>query len=145
MNAKSVIAFLPIKPLYAKRLLSGKKKYEFRRNSIKHDLTHVIIYASSPIKKIIGVAEVQKVAVASPSATWEQSKQVAGISRKAFREYFQGKKQAYAIKIKRVIPFGKWIAPVEMDNGFKVPQSFSYVNSSFFDKVIKAGAVPDGW
>lgn len=144
MNAKSVIAFLPIKPVYAKRLLSGKKKYEFRRNPIRHDLTHVIIYASSPIKKIIGVAEVQKVMVASPSATWEQSKQVAGISRKAFREYFQGKKQAYAIKIKKIIQFGKWISPVAMDNGFKVPQSFTYVNSYFLHKVVNAGTGTDG-
>ncbi len=143
MNAKSVIAFLPIKPVYATRLLSGKKKYEFRRNSIRHDLTHVIIYASSPIKKIIGVAEVQKVIIASPSATWEQSKQVAGISRRAFREYFQGKKQAYAIKIKKIIRFNKWLDPLEMDNGFKVPQSFSYVNPSFLNKVISAGAETD--
>jgi len=59
--------------------------------------------------------------------------------RKLFREYFKNKKIAYAIKIKKVIPFDKPITPKEIEMCFNVPQSFSYVNTAFFRKVLLKG------
>lgn len=67
------------------------------------------------------------------------TKHAAGISRKLFREYFQGKKTAYAIQIKKVYPFNRVVDPSEIENGFKIPQSFSYVNTAFFRKVLMKG------
>ena len=57
MSADSVIAFLPIKPIYANRILEGSKRYEFRRTRLRQDITHVVIYSTSPVKKIVGIAE----------------------------------------------------------------------------------------
>lgn len=136
---KCVIAFMPIKPIYARKLMSGEKKYEFRKSPINDNLTHIIIYASSPVKKVIGLAEVKRVLVTSPSAVWTQTKHAAGIARKEYDNYFAGKKQAYAIEIKKVVHLAKEIAPIELENGFKVPQSFSYVDSKFYLKVAKKG------
>jgi len=144
-NANSVIVFLPIKPIYAKKLIAGEKKYEFRKRGFRLDLTHIIIYASSPLRRIVGVAEVQRVIVDSPTATWERAKQAAGISRKAYREYFQGKSKAYAIKISKIIPFSNWIDPVSLENGFKVPQSFSYVDHLFFHRALSVGKATHAW
>ncbi len=53
-----------IKPKYVERILSGEKKYEFRKRIWKKQVDRVFIYASSPVKKIvasfvpIGVVEV---------------------------------------------------------------------------------------
>ncbi len=59
VNNDSVVAFMPIKPIYAEKLIKGEKKYEFRKTAIRSDLSHIIIYATSPVKKIIGIAEIK--------------------------------------------------------------------------------------
>ncbi len=132
---------MPIKPIYAQRLVIGEKKYEFRKSPIRNDLTHIIIYASSPIKKIIGLAEVRCVLEAAPSTIWDKTKHAAGIERKAFDAYFQGKKKAYSIEIKKIIRFKKEVEIAQLENGFKVPQSFSYVDHKFYKKVARKGGI----
>jgi predicted transcriptional regulator len=89
--------------------------------------------------KIIGVAEISSIGVASPTATWENTKHAAGISRQAFRKYFYGKKLAYAIAIENVCALENWVSPHEVQVGFRVPQSFSYVNQPFLKRVLKKG------
>jgi hypothetical protein len=42
------IVFLPIKPIYAERLMDGTKRFEFRRRPMSADVTHIVVYASSP-------------------------------------------------------------------------------------------------
>lgn len=135
----STIAFLPIKPRYAHRIVSGQKRFEFRKASFASDVSHIVIYASTPVMKIIGVAEISSIGVASPTATWENTKHAAGISRQAFREYFFGKKLAYAIAIENVCALENWVSPHEVQVGFRVPQSFSYVNQPFLKRVLKKG------
>jgi len=139
LNGGSVIAFMPIKPIYAEKLIAGIKKYEFRKTTIRDNLSHIIIYATSPVKKIMGAAEVKEVQSLSPTKTWEKTKHAAGISRKLFRNYFKGKKVAHSIQIKEVISFKNWVDPDQIDNGFSVPQSFSYVNQDFYNKVLRRG------
>jgi len=93
MSGALRIAFMPIKPVYAEKIIDGSKKFEFRRASIKGDLTHLIIYASSPVKKIIGIASVDGVDVSCPLEAWGNAKHAAGISQEAFLDYFQGKEK----------------------------------------------------
>ncbi|WKZ33152.1 MAG: hypothetical protein QY316_01730 [Thermodesulfobacteriota bacterium] len=130
---------MPIKPVYAIKLMEGLKKYEFRRTAIRQDITHIIIYASSPVKKIVGIAEVESVNVASPTAIWESTKSSAGITRKEYRKYFQGTRQAVAIKIKDVIRLKCDIEPDKVREGFKVPQSFLYIDMDFVKRMIGKG------
>lgn len=130
---------MPIKPMYATKLIEGFKKYEFRRTAIRQDITHLVIYASSPIKKIIGIAEVESVNVASPTAIWESTKYDAGITRKEYRRYFQGSNRAVAIKIKDVIRLNYNIEPDKIRDGFKIPQSFLYIDMDFVKGTIHKG------
>lgn len=141
MNGESLIAFMPIKPEYANRILSGEKQFEFRRTSIRSDLTHLIIYSSSPVKRIVALAEVDSVEMASPSALWDRTKHAAGISRRNYREYFSGAGSAVAISLKRVLPLVSKIEPSEVEEGFNIPQSFRYVDEMFLDKVLSLGLI----
>jgi len=135
------IAFMPIKPIYADKIIDGSKKFEFRRASIKGDLTHLIIYASSPVKRIIGIAVVDGVDISSPLEAWGNTKHAAGISRADFLDYFQGKEKAVTIKFKDILPLGRDVCPKEIEVDFKVPQSFKYVQSSFLQDVLTKGDV----
>lgn len=139
MNGALRIAFMPIKPIYAERIVDGSKKFEFRRASIKGDLTHLIIYASSPVKKIIGIAAVDGVDVLCPLETWGNTKHAAGISQEAFLDYFQGKEKAVTIRLRDVLQLDREVCPKEIEADFKVPQSFKYVQSDFLDDVFARG------
>lgn len=139
MSANSVIAFLPIKPVYANRILDGSKKYEFRRSRLRQDITHVVIYSTSPVKKIVGVAEVGRVTAASVSTAWRQTREDAGISRSDFNAYYVGAQSAVFISLRRVLRLKKQLDPIEIRSGFKVPQSFSYVDESFIKRVLFSG------
>ena len=46
---------LSIKPEFANKIFEGTKKYEFRRAIFKNpNIKKVVVYSSSPVKKIIG-------------------------------------------------------------------------------------------
>jgi predicted transcriptional regulator len=143
-KGQSRIAFLPIKPIYADKIIAGEKLFEFRRTMIRKDISHLIIYSSSPVKKIIGIAKVKAIMVASPSATWERTKHAAGITRRLFREYFCGTSMSCTIEVGRVIPLDRPIPPEQIEKNFKVPQSFSYVDNNFLQKIFERGCIAKG-
>ncbi len=74
------VAFLPIKPKYADRLMDGSKQYEFRRRPFSDDVTHIVVYASSPRKQIVGILKVKDIESGSATAIWKRTKDSAGIS-----------------------------------------------------------------
>ena len=47
-------AILSIKPIYANQILAGTKKVEFRKRKFKEEVRKVYIYASVPVKQIVG-------------------------------------------------------------------------------------------
>lgn len=137
------IVFLPIKPLYAERIIRGDKIFEFRRRPISADVTHIIVYASSPKKRIVGVVEVNSVICASPNSVWRMTIDGAGISRKEYCDYFNGTDKAYALVLKPegVQRLTNELSPSEIQKDFKVPQSFMYVDKNFLKAVISKGCV----
>ena len=45
---------LSIKPIYVNKILNGTKKYEYRKRKPKrNDIGKLIIYSTSPIKKVV--------------------------------------------------------------------------------------------
>lgn len=138
-NTKQVVAFMSIKPPYALKLVDGDKEFEFRKIMPRQKVSHIVIYATSPMKRIIGVAEVDSIDVASPETTWENTKHSAGISYEAYMEYFKNVQQAVAIKIKNVIRLSNFVEPERIRKGFKVPQSFLYTDYDFMEGVLRSG------
>lgn len=118
---------LSIKPEYVKRILSGEKKYEYRKRLAKDDIEIIVIYASFPIMKIVGEVKVNKKIEMAPSPLWENTKRESGISRKKYREYFKGCNRAYAYKLGQVTIYKKKLQL--SDIGIKqAPQSFVYLS-----------------
>lgn len=137
------IAFMPIKPVYAERIISKEKTFEFRKSPISFDLTHLIIYASSPIQKILGIIKVNRVWVASPQDTWKYTKKSAGIIKQDFNIYFSDRAVAYSIELEpeSLTELNRKFSPKEIDPNFQVPQSFKYVDIEFLEKVLELGDV----
>ncbi len=124
---------LSIKPEYAERILAGVKKYEFRKRLANRDVDKIIIYSTTPIMKVVGEVEVIGVISSSPSALWEHTKELAGISREKYRKYFKGCKTAYAYQLGKVIQYN----PPKQLCEFSVklpPQSFVYMSIEHLTK-----------
>ena len=116
---------LSIKPEYVKKILDGVKKYEFRKRLAK-DVTKIIIYSSSPEKRIVGEAEVVGTLELPVSGLWEITRKYAGIPRDRFFKYFEDSKNGYAYELGNVVVYEK---PKTLEEyGISLaPQSFVYI------------------
>ena len=118
---------LSIKPEYADKIIAGAKKYEFRKHLARDNIQRIIIYSSAPKKKIIGEVEVVGTLSMKKTPLWEKTKLNAGISRKKFRQYFDGCAIAHAYVLGKVTKYE--ISMDLVDVGItQAPQPFVYVN-----------------
>lgn len=119
---------LSIKPEYAEKILHGEKKYEFRRTIFKsNSVSKVIIYASSPIQKIIGEFEIESILTLSLCDLWEKTMRYSGIDKEFYDNYFSGKDEGHAIKIRKPKRYTEYLDLDEYDIK-QAPQSFVYIN-----------------
>ena len=91
-----------IKPIVAEQIFSGIKKYEYRKIAAKQDISSLLIYETSPIKRVVAEAEIVDVLMLSPDMLWEQTKENSGISKQFFDQYFKGREIAYAYKLGKI-------------------------------------------
>lgn len=131
-------ALLSIKPIYADSILDGAKRFEFRKVGLKEDVEFILIYASSPVREFVGLAEVEKIIKGSPKALWKLAGDLGGITKEDYNEYFRGKRYGYAIKIKEIYRFENPIAPKKVFRKFHPPQSFMYISRNKVEGVLKA-------
>ena len=119
---------LSIKPDFAQRIFDGSKRYEFRRVLFRSEsVTTVVVYASSPVKRVIGEFTVGGVLKLGKQALWKKTKNHAGIEKRYFDLYFSGQCVAFAIKISRP---ERYSAPIRLEHAFdfsRPPQSFRYL------------------
>lgn len=120
---------LSIKPKYADLILSGSKRVEFRRSWAAQNVSIIVLYASSPIQKIVGVIEVEEVITASPTSLWKIcTERAGGLTRVELRSYFAGKSRGVAVLLGKVVKPMAHIVPSSIISGFVPPQSFRYLN-----------------
>jgi predicted transcriptional regulator len=119
---------LSIKPEFVEKIFQGDKKYEFRRKLFKStSVTKVVIYASSPVKKVVGEFEIDDILSLDINQLWSKTSQHAGIDKEFYDSYFHGKMIGHAIRIKNVQRYSE---PLELNsyNIQRAPQSFLYLS-----------------
>jgi type I restriction enzyme S subunit len=120
---------LSIKPKYVEEIEKGAKLYEFRKTIFKKPTEEIWVYSSAPIKMIVGKIYIDSIIEDTPEMIWKTCKKYAGIEKKSFFKYFEGKEKAYAIAIKKYEPFKKPINPYLKNNHFVPPQSYAYLSN----------------
>lgn len=117
---------MSIKPEFVQRILSGKKKYEFRKKVCRRQVEKIYIYSTVPVQMVVGEAEVEFVLVEPPEDLWEKTKEDAGIDKAFFDRYYENKEEAVAYKLVNVLKYNKPRTLGEL--GVKTaPQSFLYI------------------
>ena len=118
---------LSIKPEYANKIFDGTKKFEFRRTIFKNEnVKTIVVYASSPLKKVIGEFEIDYILNDELEHLWANTKDYSGISKSYFDEYFFKKEKGFAIKIKNVKKYNNPLC-IKEDFNANPPQSFLYI------------------
>jgi predicted transcriptional regulator len=134
-NKGSSGIIISIKPVYAEMILSGRKRYEFRRRGFTRKIGRVFMYSTKPVSKIVGYFTFDEILNGSPSEVWGICSENAGISESDFYKYYKNAETAFAIKVNSVFRLPKPISPFNVLEGFKVPRSFFYVDSNIFSSV----------
>lgn len=120
---------LAIKPEYALKIFNGTKKFEFRKSIFKNNnINRIVVYVSSPIKKVLGEFEIDSILESNPEELWAITKYNAGITKEYFDRYFENKQKAYAIKIKQV---HRYESPQLLKKDYNIdyaPQSYIYLD-----------------
>lgn len=133
---------MSIQPKYAEKILAGDKVLELRRTWASSPVDTVVIYASAPEQRIVAIAHVRAVHKGSPTALWALARsKCAGISRRELYAYFKGKALGYGIEFSSVVRGSERIDPKIILRGFRAPQSFSYMATQDFERVLRALAL----
>lgn len=121
------VAVMSIRPPYAEAILAGTKHVEFRKRRLAPDISTVLIYATMPVGRLVGIFEIAGYDVASPTALWDRHKGHSGIARSAYRDYYRGTRTAIGILVRDARLLPRPLKLTELDSALIAPQSFAYV------------------
>jgi predicted transcriptional regulator len=122
--------FISVKEEYTNRIFDGTKKIELRK--AKPNVTpgdHIIIYCTSPIKAIVGVATVKEIIAYSPQRMWKIHSKDLGISKSAYLKYYGNSERAIGIVLSEVEKLNYTICLSlikEQLPSFTPPQTYKY-------------------
>ena len=117
---------IAIKPEYAFKILSGEKTFEYRKTKTKENITHIVIYAGLPIKKIIGEVQVTEILSDTPDKIWYLTNKFAGMNYNDYKQYFGNKTIAYAYHLQCPESYNPYRDLKEF-NIIRPPQSYQYL------------------
>lgn len=136
------VALFSIHPGYANALLDGTKRVEFRRIALPADVTRVVVYATSPVQRIVGFFEVAGVDQAPPGKAWGAYCKVGGIEKHAFDQYYAGAASAYVILARNPVRLTTPLRLGELGETLRPPQSFMYLHEDAQARLAALTRVP---
>ena len=117
---------LSIKPEYVNKIIAGEKKYEFRKFHCREDVDTIVIYATAPVKQVIGEVSIIAIIEDAVDEVWKQTQPESGITKKTFKEYYKNKQVAIAYQLGEVTQYDEPMSLSEVGLSY-VPQSFAYI------------------
>ena len=122
---------LSLKPFYADLVFKGLKTVELRRR-IARDVEgrDVLIYVSSPDRKLRGGFRVDKVWEDTPDAVWREVADLVYVDQATFESYYKDRPTAFALGI---VDAWEYKNPISLNklrskfSNFVVPQSWRYL------------------
>ena len=129
------VVLLSIKPRFADAIMRGEKTVEFRRRPWKAEVDTVVVYATSPARKIVGYFTVSFVDLASPSSLWRRHGSVGGIPRREYRSYYAGATSGVAVGVGVVRRLRDGEGLRALTSLQHPPQSFAYLDRTTLSRL----------
>jgi predicted transcriptional regulator len=129
----SKFLFISIKPEYANKIISKQKTIELRKNrpNVKKG-DYVLIYATVPVKAVIGFGKIKNIIETSPDNMWKENSDKLGIKKEAFDKYYTDTNRAIGIEISSIckFEFGFLLTKIkELHPSFSPPQTYRYISN----------------
>lgn len=135
MKTETII--LSIHPSHIEKILSGEKRYEYRKR-IPTDIRYIVVYATAPIKMIVALIKIDSILKGTPESVWEKPK-TCRCFQGFFMLYFTDHQDSYAIKFKAVFKLETPKSLMCLDNNVSAPQSYTYLKETAEELCNKLG------
>jgi type I restriction enzyme S subunit len=129
---------MSIVPVVGRRIMSGKKGYEYRRSIFRKPVNRVYLYLSTPERKITGYFKYRGYIEGTVREIWEATRDESAATEAAYLDYFKNTNRAFAVRIDEFVNFAipvdprKMPSPAPGSGSFLPPQSFRYVRAVFY-------------
>lgn len=135
---------LSLKPRFAEAILAGAKTVELRRTAPKIDVpTRALLYATTPVRALIGTCVVTSVQTASLTVLWRDHGSRSALAYREFQRYFEGVEIGTALTLAQPKSFSSEVPLQDLrakPKGFRPPQSFAYVDTNTGNRLMKMAA-----
>lgn len=119
MGAKQYL-FLPIEPEWAIAILRGTKKWELRMRRPAIDRGDVVVvYASAPLKAVVGCFTVGEIVSGTPRAIWSVVGGEVASTRRAYFRRFGDSPIVHAIQVRRPRRADPYTPPFRVGQGWR--------------------------
>jgi len=129
---------LSIHPQHADAIMRGDKRVEFRRRPPAPDTSHVIVYATAPVCRIVGWFSVVSIEADEPRLLWDRFGSVGSISEGAFHAYYEDCQTGAAIRVGEVETLDEPVRLDDLEPGLRPPQSFRYLDRDHLATLAKS-------
>lgn len=121
---------MSLRPRFAQAILDGTKTVELRRSRVAAPPgTPILLYASTPVRSVLGTATLHNVDTDTPGRLWRRHRTRLGLSLEEFNNYLTGVTTASCLSITHVqplpVPYG--LAWLRDHANFQPPQSYRYL------------------
>jgi predicted transcriptional regulator len=119
-----IVILISIKPRFARAILDGDKRFELRRFVPRFTAgDRALIYASSPVRRVVGAFTVGELATGSPEEVWQAiGGRGSGLSEQGFLAYMGQAARCAAIEVRAPRRFEP---PLALP--FRPPQSYQFL------------------
>lgn len=118
---------LSIHPKFVEKILTGEKRFEFRKTLPTKDVESVVIYATKPIGKVVAEFKIKFIHSKAPEQLWLETQNYAGINEGFFFQYFKNREIAHAFEVGELMVFEQPKELKEFVSSGIPPQSFCYI------------------
>jgi predicted transcriptional regulator/DNA-binding XRE family transcriptional regulator len=119
-----------VKPEHSQKIEQRLKTVELRRRfpSSVPPRTVALIYSTTPIQALTGIAEIATVLKYPPDRIWDEFAPETCISKEDFNSYFAGTEAGFVIKLRNARPLRRvlYLDELRQRFNFEPPQSFLY-------------------
>ncbi len=137
MSKSKKTILLSVFPEYVEKIISGEKRFEFRKHTPSENVSFIVFYATAPVAKILCIAEVDEIICDSPSRLWRTTALFSGVDKNFYDEYYRGIDNAYAYKLGRVYQLNSPVSLVDENLRLSPPQTFRYLTPGQFSYLRK--------
>lgn len=130
----SKFLFISVKPEYADKIINHQKTIELRKNLPNvNNGDYVIIYATVPIKTVVGFAKIKQIIRTNPKQMWSENSDRLGISKEEFEKYYANSEISVGIEINSVTKLNVGFSLQEIKKfipKFSPPQTYKYLSNN---------------